>query len=178
MLIAREKKKSNIAEYILYMWQVEDLLRAMAFDMQRVKETVINRFQVDEVRAKEMYDWYDNLVEMMKKEKVEEKGHLQVLRNNVDELTELHFFLLQKAGDMRYRQIVLMASGNLVDFRTKSGAGAEVSDVELALTALYGQLMLRLQKKEINSQTVVAMESFSKMIGYLAAVYRKNESEV
>lgn len=178
MLIAREKKKSNIAEYILYMWQVEDLLRAMAFDMQRVKETVINRFQVDEVRAKEMYDWYDNLVEMMKKEKVEEKGHLQVLRNNVDELTELHFFLLQKAGDMRYRQIVLMASGNLVDFRTKSGAGAEVSDVELALTALYGQLMLRLQKKEINSQTVVAMESFSKMIGYLAAVYRKKESEV
>ena len=27
MLIAREKRKSNVAEYILYMWQVEDLLR-------------------------------------------------------------------------------------------------------------------------------------------------------
>ena len=24
MLIAREKRKSNVAEYILYMWQVED----------------------------------------------------------------------------------------------------------------------------------------------------------
>ncbi|MFR1241726.1 MAG: DUF4924 family protein, partial [Butyricimonas faecihominis] len=25
MLIAREKRKSNVAEYILYMWQVEDM---------------------------------------------------------------------------------------------------------------------------------------------------------
>lgn len=177
MLIAREKKKSNIAEYILYMWQVEDLLRALGFDMQRVKAAVIDPFGTDEAIAKEMYDWYDNLAEMMRKEKVEAKGHLQILKNNVDELTELHYFLLQKANDMRYRQIVTMAAGNLVDFRSKAAAGNEVSDVELALNALYGQLMLRLQKKEIHPQTAQAMESFSKMIGYLAACYHKNETE-
>lgn len=177
MLIAREKKQSNIAEYILYMWQVEDMLRALCFDMQKVKETVIDRFEVDEATAKEMYDWYDNLIEMMRKEKVERKGHLQILKNNVDELTELHYFLLQKVNDMRYRQIVTMAAGNLIDFRAKSGMGNEVSDVELALNALYGQLMLRLQKKEIHAQTVQAMESFSKMIGYLAVCYHKNERE-
>ncbi len=177
MLIAREKKKSNIAEYILYMWQVEDMLRALGFDMQRVKETVIDRFGAEEATAKEMYDWYDNLAEMMRKEKVEVKGHLQILKNNVDELTELHYFLLQKANDVRYRQLVTMAAGNLIDFRSKAGAGNEVSDVELALNALYGQLMLRLQKKEMHPQTLQAMESFSKMIGYLAAWYHKNETE-
>ena len=177
MLIAREKKKSNIAEYILYMWQVEDMLRALEFDMQRVKTAVIDRFGADEATAKEMYDWYDNLAEMMRKEKVEAKGHLQILKNNVNELTELHYFLLQKVNDMRYRQMVTMAAGNLIDFRSKAGAGNEVSDVELALNALYGQLMLRLQKREIHPQTVQAMESFSKMIGYLAARYHENETE-
>lgn len=177
MLIAREKKKSNIAEYILYMWQVEDLLRALGFNMKQVKEKVIDRFELAEDTAKEMYDWYDNLSEMMYKEKVEQKGHLQILKNNVDELTELHYFLLQKANDIRYRQIVTMATGNLIDFRLKSEAGNEVSDVELALNALYGQLILRLQKKEIYLQTAQAMESFSKMIGYLAACYHKNERE-
>ena len=152
MLIAREKKKSNIAEYILYMWQVEDLLRALGFNMKQVKEKVIDRFEVAEDTAKEMYDWYDNLSEMMRKEKVEQKGHLQILKNNVDELTELHYFLLQKANDIRYRQIVTMATGNLIDFRLKSEAGNEVSDVELALNALYGQLILRLQKKKSTSK--------------------------
>lgn len=38
-----------------------------------------------------MYDWYDNLIEMMRMEKVEQAGHIQVLRNDVNELTELHF---------------------------------------------------------------------------------------
>ncbi|MBR2242341.1 MAG: DUF4924 family protein, partial [Prevotella sp.] len=28
MYIAKELRKKNIAEYLLYMWQVEDLLRA------------------------------------------------------------------------------------------------------------------------------------------------------
>lgn len=177
MLIAREKKKSNIAEYILYMWQVEDMLRALEFDIRKVKEAVIDRFDADEATAKEMYDWYDNLIEMMHREKVEQKGHIQVLKNNIGELVELHYFLLEKSNDMRYRQIVTMAAGNLVDFRARSGAGNEISDVELALNALYGQLMLRLQKKEIHPRTVQAMESFSKMIGYLAACYQKNETE-
>lgn len=35
----------------------------------------------------------------MQKEKVEEKGHIQALKNTVDELTELHFFLLHQAHD-------------------------------------------------------------------------------
>lgn len=120
MLIAREKKKSNIAEYILYMWQVEDMLRGLGLDINRVKNELIARFQVDEKTAQEMYDWYDNLIEMMRMEKVEQAGHIQVLRNDVNELTELHFFLLHEVHDMRYQQIVSGAAMNLVEFRTKS----------------------------------------------------------
>ena len=141
MLIAREKKKSNIAEYILYMWQVEDMLRGLGLDINRVKNELIARFQVDEKTAQEMYDWYDNLIEMMRMEKVEQAGHIQVLRNDVNELTELHFFLLHEVHDMRYQQIVSGAAMNLVEFRTKAGVGNEVSDVELALNALYLSLI-------------------------------------
>ncbi|MCC8174567.1 MAG: DUF4924 family protein [Odoribacter sp.] len=177
MLIAREKKKENLAEYILYMWQVEDMLRGFGMDMERVKEQVIANYPAENVIKKEMYDWYDNLIEIMRKEGVENKGHVQFLKNNVEELTELHYYLLEKAHDVRYQQIVLAAAGNLVDFRKKSGVGNEVSDVELALNGLYGFLMLRLQKKEINPETAQAMESFSKMIAYLADKYKIIEQE-
>lgn len=175
MLIAREKKKSNIAEYILYMWQVEDMLRAFGLNIGLVEQQLVSKYQVGEVTRKEIRDWYDNLIEMMRLEKVEEKGHVQVVRNNLDELSELHFFLLQKVNDMRYRQIVTMAAGNLMEFREKSGADEAVTDVELAMNALYGHLMLRLQGREVNPQTVQAMESFSKMIAYLAAKYKEME---
>ena len=41
MIIARQKRKENIAEYLLYMWQVEDLIRANKFDMDSINRTVI-----------------------------------------------------------------------------------------------------------------------------------------
>lgn len=177
MLIAREKKKNNIAEYILYMWQVEDMLRGLGLNIEQVQEQVIARFQVEDTVGKEMYGWYDNLIEMMKREGTEHSGHLQILKNNVDELTELHFYLLHEVHDMRYQQLVTAAALGLVDFRSRSGAGEEVSDVELALNALYAQLMLRLQKKEISEPTVRAMETFSKMLAYLAARYKEMEEK-
>lgn len=177
MLVAREKKKNNIAEYILYMWQVEDMLRALGLDIEQVDKQVVSGFQVDEQTARDIHDWYDNLIALMKHEKVEEKGHIQPLKNTMDELTELHFFLLHEIHDPRYRQIVTMAAGNLVEFRKKAGVDDSVSDVELAMNALYGHLMLRLQKKEIHPETQAAMESFSKMIAYLADRYKKMEEE-
>ena len=167
MLIAREKKKNNNAEYILYMWQLEDMLRALKLDMEQVDRYLVAGFQADERTSKEIHDWYDNLIAIMQKEKVEEKGHIQALKNTVDELTELHFFLLHQAHDGRYRQLVTQ----------EAGVDDTVSDVELALNGLYGQLMLKLQKREIHPETVAAMESFSKMIAYLAARYKQMEEE-
>jgi len=177
VLIAREKKKTNIAEYILYMWQVEDMLRALQLDIRQVDRQVVSAFRADEQTLREIHDWYDNLIAIMKQEKVEEKGHIQALKNTVDELTELHFFLLHTAHDRQYRHLVTLAAGNLVEFRQRAGVDNEVSDVELALNGLYGHLMLRLQKKEIHPETLSAMESFSKMIAYLAARYKQMEEE-
>ena len=36
MIIAQQKRKENIAEYLLYLWQVEDLLRACHLDIDTV----------------------------------------------------------------------------------------------------------------------------------------------
>ncbi len=177
MLIAREKRKTNVAEYILYMWQVEDMLRGLGLDIEEVDRRLVSQFQVDEEKRKEIRDWYDNLIAMMKLEKVERQGHVQVVKNMVNELTELHFHLLDQVSDMKYRQLFLAAMNNLLEYRRKANLPDEVSDVELCLQALYGQLMLRLQKREIHPHTVAAMESFSRMLGYLAAKYRQMEEE-
>ena len=51
MIIARQKRKENIAEYLLYMWQVEDLIRANKFDMDSINRTVIAHYDQPEERS-------------------------------------------------------------------------------------------------------------------------------
>ena len=41
MLIAQQKLKENIAEYILYMYQIEDVIRAYQFDLDSILENYV-----------------------------------------------------------------------------------------------------------------------------------------
>ncbi len=175
MIIAREKRSKNIAEYILYMWQVEDMIRAFAFDIDKLYNSVFAQTGYPEEQSREIKDWYENLAEMMRIENVEKKGHVQVVKNIINEVNELHLSLLYNKKDPRYMEMVSTYANNFVEFRQKSGAGNEISDVELALNGLYGVLMLKLQKKEISRFTFTAMESFSKILAYLSAKYKELE---
>ena len=47
MIIAEKLRNSNRAEYLLYMWQVEDLIRAYNCDMERINKEYLSRFQLD-----------------------------------------------------------------------------------------------------------------------------------
>lgn len=55
MFTASQKRKENIAEYLLYMWQIEDLIRANDLDMDKIKANVIDRYTtLTENQRKEM----------------------------------------------------------------------------------------------------------------------------
>ena len=95
MIIARQKRKENIAEYLLYMWQVEDLIRANKFDMDSINRTVIAHYDQPEEVKKEIAQWYEELIEMMRSEGVMEKGHIQLNKNVIITLTDLHLRLLK-----------------------------------------------------------------------------------
>ena len=81
MLVSRELRKKNIAEYLLYMWQVEDLLRANELSMEKIQTTLVEPYGLDDAASAELRQWYENLIDMMRQEDVKEKGHLQINRN-------------------------------------------------------------------------------------------------
>ena len=72
MKISQQLKEKNIAEYLIYMWQVEDLLRANKCDIDLIRSNVISRYPAEEHAALE--EWYGNLADMMRAEGVTEKG--------------------------------------------------------------------------------------------------------
>ena len=65
MLIAREKLQTNLAEYILYMWQIEDLIRANQLDIDRIEQSIINGFDESDAVKEEMREWYSGLIAEM-----------------------------------------------------------------------------------------------------------------
>lgn len=176
MLIAQEKRKTNIAEYILYMWQVEDLLRACSFNVELIESKLVARFNADDVTAKEIVAWYNNLALAMEKEHIRDKGHLQVIANLLNDLNEFHLKLIETQKDDGYLQLYRSNQEAISEFIQKSG-GQVKNEVEACLTALYGVLLLNLKKGDISPVTRNTVEGFGRMIGHLSARYIQFEND-
>ena len=171
MKIAQALKEKNIAEYLLYMWQVEDLIRANDCDPDKLKANVIVKFPAEDRPALE--EWYGNLVEMMRAEGVKERGHLQINRNVLQELTELHARLLASTRYPFYNAAYFKALPFIVELRQKNGHKDE-PELETCFEALYGVLLLRLQKKEITPATETALKAISSFLSMLANYYARD----
>lgn len=171
MIIARQKRKENICEYLLYMWQIEDLIRANHFDMDEIRDKVIARYnQPDEVKE-EIARWYEELIEMMRSEGVKEAGHIQLNKNVIITLTDLHLRLLKSPKEMIYGAAYYKTLPYIVQLRAKSG-GNDIPELETCFTAVYGYLMLRMQGKEISAETLDGIKQISSFLALLAEKYR------
>ena len=96
MFIAHKLKKENICEYLLYMWQIEDLIRAFDLNIDTINDRIISTYPVkDEAERKSLYEWYESLIEMMRLENIQEKGHLQLNKNIIIDLNDFHELLIK-----------------------------------------------------------------------------------
>ena len=94
MFIATELKKQNIVEYLLYMWQIEDLIRAFGLDMNRINEKIVKPYQLSDYDKKRLFEWYESLIEMMRTENAQDVGHIQLNKNIIIQLNDFHTELL------------------------------------------------------------------------------------
>ena len=173
MIIARQKRKENIAEYLLYMWQVEDLIRANKFDMDSINSTVIANYDQPEEVKKEIAQWYEELIEMMRSEGVMEKGHIQLNKNVIITLTDLHLRLLKSPKEMVYSAAYYKTLPYIVQLRAKSG-GEDLPELETCFAAVYGYLLLRMQGKEVSAETLEGIKQISSFLALLAEKYRED----
>ncbi len=174
MYISQQLKEKNIAEYLIYMWQVEDLLRANGLDIEKVQANIISRYTdiSDDERAR-LTVWYADLINMMWEEGVAEKGHLQINNNVIINLTELHNNLLASPKYPFYHSAYYKALPYIVELRAKNGRKDE-PELETAFEALYGVMLLRLQKKTVSTETAKAVETISALLSMLANYYEKD----
>lgn len=175
MIIASQKRKENIAEYLLYMWQIEDIIRAYKLDIDTIDEQIVSKYDVPDDKKKEIREWYESLIDMMRREGIVESGHLQLNKNVIIDLTDLHLALLKSPKEPFYGATFFKTLPYIVELRAKTG-GEPVGEIETCFNALYGILMLRLQKKEISEQTQAAMKQISTFLALLSEKYKQEKA--
>ncbi len=176
MLISSELKQTNIAEYILYMWQTEDTIRALNFDIEKIKEFIVDKYDVSDEIKENILNWYKSIIQMAKLENIKKSGHLQILRNIVNDLYDLHLWLLNRPEEVQYRQYFDLALPHIKELEKKMQGTAE-NDIDVCLHGLYAVMLLNMQKKEISKDTKTAIETFRKLISLLAAKYKDREEK-
>lgn len=175
MFIAQKLRKKSIAEYLLYMWQVEDIIRAYDCQLSQIKREYISRFDYTDEQKEELTDWYGNLVTMMNQEGKRQGGHLQINMIIVQDMNELHNQLLQSSRFPFYNAEYYKVLPFIVELRNKGEKN--VNEIETCLNALYGTMMLRLQNKKISPDTEHAIKEISTFIGMLSDYYIKDKNE-
>ena len=176
MYISQELRKSNIAEYLLYMWQIEDTIRAFDCSLSRIRHEYIDRFDYTDEQKEDVTDWFGHLIRMMNEEGCRERGHLQINRVTLQQLVDLHAQLLDSSKFPFYQAEYYKVLPYIVELRNK-GAHREENEIETCLNSLYGVMMLRLQKKEITPDTQHAVKEITTLIGMLSDYYKKDREE-
>ena len=144
-----KSKTDNIAEYILYLWQMEDYLRAFPQNAEATEEL-------------------HELNEMMHREGIMEGGHLALANNALNELIDLHAQLLDE--DAMYRAAVIRLQPSLNVLKAKTDRPT-MPDIEACLVLLYQIMMLRLQKRPISPETASVQQQATKLLQFLSKTY-------
>ncbi len=156
MMPMMKSKKDNIAEYILYLWQMEDYLRAVPEKAEATPEL-------------------HELNEMMHREGLLEGGHLALANNALSELEDLHTQILNEDAMYRAAIIRLQPSLNLLKAKTDRPT---MSDIEACLVLLYQIMLLKLQKREISPETTSVQTQATQVLTFLSRTYHDDQATV
>ena len=175
MDIAKAKRRENIAEYILYLGQLEDLLRALQFSPEAIFSTLIApRKDIAEEQKHIFLLWYLDLATLLQQEGKEEKGHLEHTLHLIQDLHDLPLQLMKLPVGEHYRRTFARLEPELPRLRAVIG-NPGMSDTELCFRALYAAMLYRIKGEGNKSAVSDTLEFISPVIAELADLYGKGE---
>lgn len=176
MDIAQSKRKENIAEYILYLWQIEDLLRALQFSPEAIFSQLVAPRDVDEERKQELFFWYMQIANLLREEGKESTGHLEHTLHLIADLQNLHLQLMKLPIGEHYRKLFAALAPELPALKASIGK-PDMSDIEVCMRALYAVILYRIKGDNTKAKAIEdVLEVISPVIAELALNFRKIET--
>ncbi len=172
MYIAQAKRKENIAEYILYIWQLEDLLRALQFSPEAIYSALVKPAALNDPAVENtLLLWYMDVGNLLREEGKEKSGHLDHTTHLLGDLNNLHLELMRSPAGVRYRELYGQLAPELPRLREIMG-NEEISDTELMFRALYAVMLYRIKGDKTKESSISdVIELISPVIGELARIF-------
>ena len=169
--IADRKKSQNIGEYLIYMYQMEDLIRSYQGNMDEIRQYVVSHYPVSDEEKMEITNWLESILEKMKSQQIMEKGHLSELNDLVENLANLHWKLLKT--DKTYFDSYSKAKPFIIDAIVEAKGENPGNEIQICLNGIYGLLLNRLLGGKIEDKRVKAAEAFGEVLGLLNFNYQQ-----
>lgn len=163
--VAEKKKSHNIPEYLIYMYQMEDLIRSYAGNLDEIRQYVISHYPISEKEKKEVEAWFATLLSDMKKEQIMKKGHLKELHLLVDQLAEIHWTLLKT--NPTYFETFGNAKPFILDAVMEVNAETLGNEIQICLNGVYGLLLCRLLGKSLDPKQLEAADVYGQVLSML-----------
>lgn len=174
MQLAEQKKKSNIIEYLLFMYQMEDLMRSCNLNINAVVARFIEPHIQDPKLVEDYKRWYTYIIDDLKSFNREKHGHVSEVYEIQMELFYLHNSLITVTPNEEYIALYADSQPYINEFRDKTPM--QFNDVDLCIHALYMKLLLKMQGKSISETTELAFEKMKNILVQLAKAYHKMKS--
>lgn len=169
--VAEKKKSQNIGEYLIYLYQMEDLIRSFQGNMEEIRQYVIAHYPVGEAEKEQITAWFEGLLGKMNSEGILEKGHLQELNDLVEHLLQLHYRLLKT--DKSYFETYHQAKPHILESILAANGENPGNEIQICLNGIYGLLLCRLLGKKVNEEQLKAAEAFGEVLSLLNLAYQQ-----
>jgi hypothetical protein len=169
--VAESKKSQNIAEYLIYMYQMEDLIRSYQGNRTEIDQYVVSKYPVSEDEKIEISTWFADLSKQMKAEGIMVKGHLAELKQVVMELAQLHWDLLKT--DKTYFKTYSKAKPFILEAIVQADGVDLGNEIQICLNGIYGLLLLRLLDKDVSDEQLKSAEAFGEVLSLLNWGYQQ-----
>jgi hypothetical protein len=173
MSIAEKKRENNIVEYIIHMYQTEDLIRAYEFNLEQIKSRIVANIPGDEKEKKSLSSWYADVISHMKKEGLEKFGHLAEVQKIVGDLSKIHKEL--QSTDNNFEEVHNNSKAHIE--KSKAFSKGQIDDeVQICLNGVYGLLLLRMEGKTIAPELMESINAFGDILSYLSFKYKQQHT--
>lgn len=172
--VAENKKYNNIAEYIIYMYQMEDLIRSYQGNPEEIQTFVVEKYPVSEDNKNEIFTWYLALLDQMKNQDILENGHLAELNTLVSELAQIHWNLLKT--DPKYFEAYGKAKPFILDAVMQADGQDLGNEIQICLNGVYGLLLCRLLGRKVADEQLKSAEAYGDILSTLSYHYKVKNS--
>lgn len=168
-------KESNIAEYLLYIYQIEAMVRNFNLDLELIKNQLLIPGSKSPEDLANHVQWYENLMDEFQRRGLQKEGHIEEVEEVLMELVYLHNTLLTIVNDEKYKTLCEQAQPDLIEFKKRSNM-SQRQDVEALLHAMFMKLQLKMKQQEISPETESAFDLFRIQLAYLSRAYGQMKS--